>query len=73
MSPMAPQLATFLLLAAAAYLAAGLLFAAAFLHFGLPSIDHAATRAPWSFRLIILPGVAALWPFLLLKWLHARP
>lgn len=57
------------LAAAGAYLAAGLLFGLAFVSFGVGRVDPAARGAPLQFRLIILPAVAALWPFMLVKWI----
>jgi hypothetical protein len=55
-----------------AYGAAGLVFAAAFVTLGVQRVDPVAERAPWGFRLIILPGVAALWPLLLRRWIARR-
>ena len=51
----------------AVYAAIGLLFAAAFVTRGMHRVDPAAIGAPIGFRLIILPGVAILWP-----WLRTR-
>jgi hypothetical protein len=56
----------------AAYAAAGVLFAAGFLVAGVERIDPAARKAPVGFRLIILPGVVALWPILARRWLGAQ-
>jgi hypothetical protein len=53
-----------------AYLAAGVVFAIAFVVIGVSRIDPAARGAPFGFRLLILPGSAALWPMLLTKWLR---
>jgi hypothetical protein len=53
---------------AGAYVAAGALFAAAFLTWGVSRIDPVARQGTPGFRLIILPGVVALWPILLVKW-----
>lgn len=50
------------------YAALGLLFGAAFLTAGLARIDPAARASRWGFRLLILPGVVALWPWLLRRW-----
>ncbi len=52
---------------AAAYVAIGALFAGVFLTLLLPRVDHAARGAPPTFRLLILPGVIALWPVLLVR------
>ncbi len=54
-----------------AYSAIGLTFAVAFVTKGVAKVDHAATNAPWSFRLLIVPGVAALWPWMLGRWIIA--
>lgn len=69
---MALTIAAVVLTVAAAYLAAGLVFAAAFLSRGLARTDPAAADSPWSFRLVILPSVAALWPVVLRLWLMAE-
>ncbi|MBX3356926.1 MAG: hypothetical protein KF745_00710 [Phycisphaeraceae bacterium] len=61
-----------LLILLAAYLALGLLFAIAFSLVGAARIDPVARHAPIGFRLVILPGAAALWPLLLRRWLAAR-
>jgi hypothetical protein len=55
-----------------AYATLGALFAAVFVTRGVGRIDHAAAGAPLSFRLLIFPGVAALWPLMLAKWARAR-
>ena len=51
-----------------AYVALGVLFAIVFLPFGLKAIDPATKGAPIGFRLIVSPGVVALWPLLLRRW-----
>ena len=51
------------------YIACGLAFAPFFVWRGLGRIDPAAQPAGLGFRLIILPGVVALWPVLLRRWL----
>jgi hypothetical protein len=53
----------------ALYAAAGAAFAVAFVGLGIARIDPAAKDSTWGFRLIILPGAAALWPLLLKRWL----
>lgn len=47
------------------YLALGLLVGAAAVLFGLNRIDSGAGGAGFGFRLMIFPGVVALWPLLL--------
>lgn len=68
---MPAAIANIVLLVAGTYAALGIVFAVAFVSRGVSRVDHAADHAPWSFRLIILPGVAALWPLLLVRWLGA--
>jgi DMSO/TMAO reductase YedYZ heme-binding membrane subunit len=58
--------AEFILLAAAFYTTLGVVFGVLFITSGAGRVDHAAIGAPWSFRLLILPGAAALWPLILL-------
>jgi hypothetical protein len=54
-----------------AYAAAGLLFAGVFLSIGIGRVDPISKGSAVGFRLIILPGVAALWPVLLIRWIRA--
>ncbi len=56
------------------YLVVGILFGIAFVTRGVQAIDHAAEGTGWGFRLIILPGVAVFWPWLLRRWIRgAQP
>jgi hypothetical protein len=55
--------------AVAAYLAAGVVFALAFVFGGARRLDRATGGASVAFRLFIIPGAAALWPLLLLMWI----
>jgi hypothetical protein len=56
------------------YLGAGLVFAPFFVAFGVGRIDPAARGSTWGFRLMIVPGVVALWPLLLRRvWLRKPP
>ena len=55
---------------AAAYAGLGLLFAIAFVTVGAGRLDPVARSGTWGFRLLILPGSAALWPLLLRRWLR---
>jgi len=53
-----------------AYAAVGLAFGILFVVAGVHRIDSGAKGAGAGFRLLILPGVAALWPVLLLLWIR---
>jgi hypothetical protein len=57
----------------AAYGLIGTVFAVAFVMMGIQRVDSVAEHAPLGFRLIVLPGVAALWPLMLVRWLRAVP
>lgn len=48
-----------------AYLLLGLLFGVWFVFGPLNRLDPSASESGIGFRLLILPGVSALWPFLL--------
>ena len=50
------------------YVLAGLLFAVPFVLRGVNRIDPVARAGTWGFRLIILPGIVALWPLLARRW-----
>lgn len=52
------------------YLATGVLFGVIFLLFGINKVDQAAAGSSVWFRLIILPGIVALWPVLMDRWLR---
>lgn len=55
---------------AAIYLLIGLVFALLFLIKGLHRIDAGAEGSGFLFKLLILPGVIAFWPFLANKWIR---
>ena len=55
-----------------AYLAAGLLFAVPFVARWAGRLDPAARNGSLGFRLLILPGSALLWPWLLARVLRTR-
>lgn len=57
-----------LLTALAAYLLVGLAFAIPFAIKGAAAIDPVAGHATRGFRILVIPGAAALWPLLLLRW-----
>ena len=52
------------------YAALGVLFAIAFVSTGVGRVDPAAKGSGIGFRMMILPGVAALWPLLLARWIR---
>ena len=52
------------------YLLVGLIFAPHFIIIGAGRIDPTVQQSTWGFRLIIMPGVIALWPLLLLRLLR---
>lgn len=56
-----------------AYLGVGALFAIIFVFAGVQRIDPVANRAPIQFRLLIIPGAAALWPWLLRRLIRRTP
>jgi hypothetical protein len=58
-----------ILLALAAYLACGFLFAVPFVLTGLKRIDPHAAHGSWGFRILIFPGTMFLWPMLAKRWL----
>lgn len=56
---------------AVAYVATGLAVGLAFLVFQLERQDPAA-RGAYAFRPLLLPGLALLWPLVLLRWISQR-
>jgi hypothetical protein len=58
--------------AALAYLGIGVAFAIAFALRGAQAIDSCAVGSHWGFRVLVIPGAAALWPIMLRKWIGAR-
>lgn len=54
------------------YAAVGIVFAVAFVIEGIGKIDPAAKGSSLMFRLLVLPGAAALWPVLLKRRLGGR-
>lgn len=62
-----------ILLLLGAHASLGAVFACWFLFRGISRLDPTAAHAPLGFRLIIAPGVVALWPVLLLRLRGVRP
>ena len=52
------------------YAGLGLTFAVSFVWFGVQRVDSEAQGSGVGFRLLILPGVAALWPMFLYRWMR---
>ena len=53
-----------------AYASVGIAFGILFVTTGVQRIDPVAQHSSLGFRLMILPGVAALWPALLIRWVR---
>lgn len=56
----------------AAYLGGGLILALIVLMFGLKRVEPHAANMPLRVRALILPGLAALWPLILVRLLGLR-
>ena len=70
---MSMQVATTVIAVLGAWFGIGLAFALLFVVFGVERCDPSARGGSYGFRLAILPGVAALWPWMLLRWLRGGP
>ena len=66
------ELAHGVLGALGAYLSIGLVVGISFVIAGIGQVDAAAKDTPWTFKLVVLPGVVALWPFVAARWVGAR-
>ena len=60
------------LYALAIYLALGLVVGVPFVIAGIGRVDPAAKSVPAAFRVLVLPGVIAMWPWMLSRWMKAR-
>jgi hypothetical protein len=61
----------FLLNALGLYAAIGIATALAFVSFGITRVQPAPVSL--GARILLLPGAAALWPYVLMRWLKAGP
>lgn len=52
----------------AAYLAVGLVAALAFVSFGVTRLLPHPAPVSFGARILLIPGAAALWPYVLLRW-----
>ena len=59
------------LLALALYAAAGIAIAAAFLVFGVTRVLPEPAPVTLGARIVLFPGTAALWPYVLIRWLRS--
>ncbi len=66
------QFAETIVLGAGIYFGIGAVVALAFLALGAPRLDAAAAGSGFFFRLAVFPGCAALWPYVLGRWLSGR-
>lgn len=64
---MIEQTFTMLVTVAAVYAGCGLLVAVLFLARWCKAFDPSATAGSWGFRVLIVPGIIALWPVILAK------
>jgi hypothetical protein len=66
---MALEIAEAVVAAFEAYAAAGAGFALLFLPRAVARIDPRIANAPRTLRLLILPGIVALWPLFAVRWM----
>ena len=59
------HVATFVVWIFYTYVVAGLVLLPWWHWTGLPRLDSVTAKAPWGFRVLVSPGLIALWPFLL--------
>jgi hypothetical protein len=70
---MPPHIAEPLVTAFLLYVAIGLAVALPFVLRAVQRLDPAAAGAGLGFRLCILPGAVALWPWVVLRWRRGGP
>jgi hypothetical protein len=71
MAAMFESLAKAFVYAFETYAGLGMIFAVPFVCFVVQRLDPAAQESGIAFRLLILPGVTALWPMFLYRWRRA--
>jgi hypothetical protein len=64
------ELATWVVRVLYAYVAIGLALLPWWHLRGLRRVDRAAADGPWGFRVLISPGLVALWPWLVARGCH---
>lgn len=50
------------------YALTGVLFAIVFLPRGIVRVDERLRESPWRVRVLLMPGVVALWPLFARRW-----
>ena len=53
------------------YAIIGVLFSLVFVVAGIVRVDPAVSRSPKLVRALFIPGIAGLWPLMLMKWVRA--
>jgi hypothetical protein len=66
------SLSTVILGVLIAYVAAGLITALAFVTFGVVRVLPQPAPVSIPARILLMPAAAALWPYVLARWLKAR-
>jgi hypothetical protein len=56
-----------------AYAAAGLVTSLAFVTFGVVRVLPQPAPVTVPARILLIPAAAALWPYVLVRWLRSRP
>lgn len=64
---MTVEAAQLLVLTMTVYVGVGAAFAAVFLWLWVGRLDSAAEHGTWGFRVLVFPGVAALWPLFVVR------
>ena len=59
--------------AAGIYLLVGFMVAVPFAFLGAKKIDPSAAAGTWGFKVLIIPGTAVFWPYLLMRWVKGSP
>ena len=62
------ELAHGVLWALGTYVSIGIAVGVPFVITGIGRVDAAARHTSWTFKLIVLPGVVALWPLAAARW-----
>ncbi len=69
---MTEPIVSFLVKIATVHIAFGIVIAILFFTRWLKTMDPAATGSSWGFKVLVTPGVVALWPLILMKVFHHK-